>query len=339
MKKSRRRRLLSVVLAVCLSLAMAAGAWAAEAGDMTDLPTNAWYDESVAYCLEHNYMAGVSATRFHPEGEMTRAAMVQVLYNLEGRPQGTYAVSFADVGRDAWYYPAVAWAQEAQITSGTSSTTFSPNAPITREQAAAMFANYARYTGTYDQPADLTALERFADGALIADYARQAVAWAVTSGLMAGTDSTIFSPRGTCTRAQMAQILYNRDAVPPAVQGDTLYVQVGDAVFSATLADNAAADALAELLRTGPRTISMSDYGGFEKVGSLGQSLPASNSQMTTQAGDIVLYQGSQIVMFYGSNSWSYTRLAKLDDLTGWEEALGRGDVSVTFSLTEPIPA
>ena len=70
-----------------------------------------------------------------------------------------------------------------------------------------------------------------------------------------------------------------------------------------------------------------------EKVGSLEASLPASNQQTTTQAGDIVLYQGNQIVMFYGSNSWSYTRLGHIGDLTGWEEALGGGDVTVTFSL------
>ena len=77
----------------------------------------------------------------------------------------------------------------------------------------------------------------------------------------------------------------------------------------------------------------MRDYGGFEKVGPLGQSLPTSNSQTTTQSGDIVLYQGNQVVIFYGSNTWSYTRLGRIDNLSGWEEALGRGDVSVTFSL------
>lgn len=115
---------------------------------------------------------------------------------------------------------------------------------------------------------------------------------------------------------------------------NTFYVRVGDAAFAASFAETDGAQALKELLAQGPVTISMSDYGGFEKVGSLGQSLPASNSQTTTQAGDIVLYQGNQIVIFYGSNSWSYTRLGKISDLTGWEEALGGGDISVTFSLT-----
>ncbi len=110
-------------------------------------------------------------------------------------------------------------------------------------------------------------------------------------------------------------------------------VQVGDVVFSATLEENEAVSALVEMMRESPVVIQMSDYSGFEKVGSLGTSLPASNSQTTTQAGDIVLYNGNQIVIFYGSNSWSYTRLGHIDDLTGWGDALGSGDVTVIFSL------
>lgn len=112
-------------------------------------------------------------------------------------------------------------------------------------------------------------------------------------------------------------------------------VEVGGESFTATLANNSAAAALAEMLRSEPLTIEMSDYAGFEKVGSLGTRLPASNAQTTTSAGDIVLYNCSQIVIFYGSNSWSYTRLGRIDDLDGWADALGSGDVAVTFSLAE----
>lgn len=112
-------------------------------------------------------------------------------------------------------------------------------------------------------------------------------------------------------------------------------VQVGDSTFTAVLENNAAADALVEMMEEEPVVIQMSDYAGFEKVGPLGESLPANNSQTTTEAGDIVLYQGNQIVIFYGSNSWSYTRLGRIDDLTGWKEALGSGDVTVTFSLED----
>ena len=110
-------------------------------------------------------------------------------------------------------------------------------------------------------------------------------------------------------------------------------VEAGNSTFTATLEDNKAAAALIEMMEKEPVVIEMEDYAGFEKVGSLGQSLPASNRRMTTRAGDIVLYNGSQIVMFYGSNSWSYTKLAEIDDLTGWEEALGNGSVTVTLSM------
>ncbi len=112
-------------------------------------------------------------------------------------------------------------------------------------------------------------------------------------------------------------------------------VQVGGSTFTATLEENEAVNELVKMMEQGPVTIQMRDYSGFEKVGSLGTSLPASNRQTTTRAGDIVLYQGNQIVIFYGSNSWSYTRLGHIDDLTGWEEALGSGEVTVTFSLED----
>ena len=110
-------------------------------------------------------------------------------------------------------------------------------------------------------------------------------------------------------------------------------VRAGGKEFDAVLEDNAAARAFAEMTREGALSVSMSDYGGFEKVGSLGKALPAEDRRMTTNAGDIVLYNRSQIVAFYGSNTWSYTRLARIENLSGWREALGRGAVTLTFSL------
>ncbi|MCD8154900.1 MAG: hypothetical protein LUF78_09495 [Clostridiales bacterium] len=110
-------------------------------------------------------------------------------------------------------------------------------------------------------------------------------------------------------------------------------VQVETSTFTATLESNEAVNALIEMMESGSVTIRMSDYAGFEKVGALGTSLPANDRQTTTQAGDIVLYNSNQIVIFYGSNSWAHTRLGHIDDLTGWEDALGSSDVEVTFSL------
>lgn len=114
---------------------------------------------------------------------------------------------------------------------------------------------------------------------------------------------------------------------------DKMKLQIGNSSFTATLESNKAVDAFVDMMREAPVVIQMSDYASFEKVGSLGTSLPTSNKQTTTQSGDIVLYNGNQIVIFYGSNSWSYTRLGKIDDISGWEDALGSGDVIVTFSL------
>lgn len=114
---------------------------------------------------------------------------------------------------------------------------------------------------------------------------------------------------------------------------NSFYVTVGGTTFPASFEGNSAAQAFRELLAKGDVTLHMRDYSGFEKVGSLGRSLPAGDRRTITHAGDIVLYQRNQIVIFYGTNALSYTRLGKIDDLAGWEEALGQGDVSVTFSL------
>ena len=119
------------------------------------------------------------------------------------------------------------------------------------------------------------------------------------------------------------------------MQGMKMNVQIGEAVFTATLEDNAAVSELVEMMRQGPVTVEMDDYSGFEKVGSLGTRLSAHDVQTTTQPGDIVLYSSSSIVMFYGTNSWAYTRIGHIDDLTGWEDALGDGGITAVFSLIE----
>ena len=112
-------------------------------------------------------------------------------------------------------------------------------------------------------------------------------------------------------------------------------LKVGENTMTATLTDNEATRELTKLLEQGDMTIRMSDYGGFEKVGALPQSFPTSNTQITTVPGDIMLYQGNQMVIFYGSNSWSYTRLGKIDGATASNirQFLGNGDITLTLSL------
>ena len=112
---------------------------------------------------------------------------------------------------------------------------------------------------------------------------------------------------------------------------------VNDEELSVTWEDNESVEALKKLVLKEPLTIEMSMYGGFEQLGSIGQDMPRSDSQTTTDAGDIVLYSGNQIVVFYGSNSWSYTRLGHIEDRTKKElsQMLGEGNVSLTIRIDE----
>lgn len=118
----------------------------------------------------------------------------------------------------------------------------------------------------------------------------------------------------------------------PAVK--TLTMKIGDTTVAVDWEENESVAALRELVKDKPLTVQMTMYGGFEQVGSLGTSLPRNDSQITTAAGDIVLYSGNQIVVFYGSNSWAYTRLGHVTDKTAAEmaELLGNGNVTITIS-------
>ena len=112
-----------------------------------------------------------------------------------------------------------------------------------------------------------------------------------------------------------------------------MIVTVGEYRFEVILEDNATTTELIEILEDGPIVVNMKDYSGFEKVGPLDRSLTRNDKQTTTHSGDIVLYNGNNIVIFYGSNSWSYTRIGRVADLSDWKKALGSGDVKVQFSV------
>ena len=121
--------------------------------------------------------------------------------------------------------------------------------------------------------------------------------------------------------------------VEPHEEESALKITVGDYELLATFEDNPSAEEFRALLAQGPVTVEMADYGGFEKVGPLGTTLTRSDTQITTQPGDVILYQGNQITIYYGTNTWSFTRLATIDDPTDLKAKLGEGTVQVTFSL------
>ncbi|MBD5483697.1 MAG: hypothetical protein HDR15_14465 [Lachnospiraceae bacterium] len=115
----------------------------------------------------------------------------------------------------------------------------------------------------------------------------------------------------------------------------SILMKINDEAVTVVWEENESVVALTEILLEQPLSIQMSMYGGFEQVGPFGTSLPRNDKQTTTQAGDIVLYSGNQIVVFYGSNSWAYTRLGKITDKSEMEleELLGNGDVTITLEL------
>lgn len=114
-------------------------------------------------------------------------------------------------------------------------------------------------------------------------------------------------------------------------------IQIGEHTLTATLAENSSAEALIELLREGDVTVNMHDYANMEKVGALPESLPRNDVQTTTEAGDLILYLGNSFVIYYDTNSWNFTRLGKIDNITQKElmDILGDGDVTAVLSLSE----
>ena len=118
-----------------------------------------------------------------------------------------------------------------------------------------------------------------------------------------------------------------------------IYAHVGDETLIIKPEDNSSADALIELLKRGDIAVAMHDYGGFEKVGSLGASIPTNDERITTEPGDLILYQGNQITIYYDTNTWSFTRLGKVQGMTTEQicEVLGDGDPTVVFSLNKTL--
>ena len=119
---------------------------------------------------------------------------------------------------------------------------------------------------------------------------------------------------------------------------DTMFIIIGEHTLNVKMADNSSAKALLALLKDGDITVDAHDYGSFEKVGALGAELPTNDERITTEPGDVILYQGDQITVYYDTNSWSFTRLGKVQGLTSGElrTILGDGDVTMVLSLTKP---
>lgn len=177
-------------------------------GRFADVPVGEWYKDAVDYVAERNLMKGVGdGTRFDPNGSMTRAMVVTVLYRLDGSPEVDGDTPFTDLGAD-WYADAVAWAYESEVVTGTSPTTFSPDGNVTREQIATILYRYANYK-KLDTSASAD-LSKFPDSTSVGSWAYDAIKWANGAELITGAVQdgvTVLAPQGEASRAQVATIL------------------------------------------------------------------------------------------------------------------------------------
>ena len=171
----------------------------------TDVSTSDWFYDDVAFVYENGLFSGTDSRSFSPNASMTRAMLVTVLYRLEGEPTVTGRSSFTDVRSGAYYEKSVIWAAANGIVTGTDSTSFSPDAKVTREQLAAILYRYAQYR-KLDTDASAK-LNSFTDADSVSAYASEALGWAVSEGLINGASGKLM-PKGDATRAQVAAILH-----------------------------------------------------------------------------------------------------------------------------------
>ena len=168
----------------------------------SDVNAGDWYHEAVDYALSNGLMNGVGGGKFDPNGSLTRAMLVTILYRAENTPNVSgEANPFTDVPAGQWYTDAVIWAAKEGIVNGTSETTFAPNDSITREQIATILC---RYAGSPKVSGDFAS---FSDASSVSAYAYDAMRWAVQSGIINGIDGKL-APQDNATRAQIAMILY-----------------------------------------------------------------------------------------------------------------------------------
>lgn len=172
----------------------------------SDVLAGDWFCVPVTYVTLNGLMQG-TGDQFLPNAKLTRAMMATTLYRLAGQPEVTAENPFRDVAVDSWYTDAVLWAAENGVTTGTTADTFSPNAPLTREQMAAFFYRFAQYEGERDMVANGDCLDGTADRDEISGYAEVPMNWAIWQGLLEGYSDNTIRPQDTANRAQIATVL------------------------------------------------------------------------------------------------------------------------------------
>ena len=171
-----------------------------------DVEINDWEYTAVRYMWQNEYISGVTSAFFAPNENVTRAMLVTILHNIEGKPYVAGKSKFSDVqNTNEWYYMAVKWAEKNNIVSGYSTGAFGPNDNITREQLAVILNQYCKYKGKYKAvKADYS---KFTDSDKISEFAKWGMNWAVGSGVINGSKGKL-NPLGTATRAEVASMIF-----------------------------------------------------------------------------------------------------------------------------------
>ncbi len=170
-----------------------------------DVDQTQWYHSGIDFVVQNGLFNGISATEFSPDGTMTRAMLVTVLYRMAGSPVILVGNSFSDVPADSWFAPSVTWGKVTGIVNGIGDGLFAPNDYVTREQVATILCRYAVRNGVDVYAED--ALAPFVDAQLVSTYATDAMNWAISCGLIGGIGDQTLDPQGSATRAQVAAIL------------------------------------------------------------------------------------------------------------------------------------
>ena len=171
----------------------------------TDVASDAWYGQAVAYVYRQGLMSGTAQDRFSPDLTTNRAMLVTILYRLAGSPAVDGGSAFTDVSGGDWFASGVAWASANGIVTGYGDGRFGPNDPITRGQMAATLYRYAGFAG--QSTAGRADLSGYTDAGQVSPYAAEAMGWAVDRGLITGVSADTLAPGGSATRAQVATIL------------------------------------------------------------------------------------------------------------------------------------
>lgn len=173
-----------------------------------DVNRSNWFYNAVKYVVTKGMMVGVSDHEFAPNKTVTRAMIVQALYNFEKKPKG-FNSKFSDVSNGKWYYNAVSWAQAKGIVAGFEDGTFKPDEGVTREQMVVILYNYAKFKGFSIKTSNK--VSNFKDGYMVSKWALEAMNWAVHNGIVSGMENGTLSPKTGTTRAQLATMLKKFD--------------------------------------------------------------------------------------------------------------------------------